>query len=104
MSISINNMLAAYQSKAAVSKSESRTSGMTSVVPNYDAVTINTSPQKEESRFAGQLAKAISEQVRKPASPQRLEQLSQQIADDTYPVSPQEIAARILMTNGGATN
>lgn len=101
MSIIINGITSSYQSKLALSKSESRTASAIGGAPNYDALTINTSPQKEESRFASRLAQKISEQVKVTASTDRIEQLRQQVADDTYSISPQEIVSRILMTSGG---
>lgn len=101
MAFSINNIAASYQSTIAAPKNEPRNKAATGAAPDYDAITINASPQKAEAQFAQELAKAISAQVNRPAPAERIEELSRQMEDDTYVISPQEIAAKILLADGG---
>lgn len=101
MAFSINNIAASYQSTMAAPKNGPRNKAVTGMAPDYDAITINASPQKAEAQFAQELTKAISSQVNRPAPAERIEELSRQIKDDTYVISPQEIAAKLLLTDGG---
>lgn len=99
MSISINSITAAYSNKPAKLKNETKPA--VNAAPNYDAITISTSPQKEESRFASELSKAIAAQVKKPASSEKVEAIKRQVDEGSYVVSPQELASKLLLMNGG---
>lgn len=104
MSILIKALNNPYQSTVSSLKAESRTTAGQAGIRSYDAITINSSPQKMESRFAKELTKALSADVRTEPSRERIEELTRQVQDGTYEISPQDIAARMLLLNGGVSN
>lgn len=99
MSISINGITAAYSNMSAKLKNE--TKPMANAVHNYDAITISTSPQKEESRFASELSKAIAAQVKSPTPSEKVDAIKRQVDEGSYAISPQELASKLLLMNGG---
>ena len=65
---------------------------------NYDTVTINgpRTDQAAEDSFARILAKSAASQVTRSASPERVQELSRQVADGTYQPDSSKIAGRLL--------
>lgn len=99
MSISINGITAAYSNMSAKLKNE--TKPVANAPHNYDAITISTSPQKEESRFASELSKAIAAQVKNPTPSEKVDAIKRQVDEGSYTISPQELASKLLLMNGG---
>ncbi len=68
---------------------------------NYDTVTINgpRSSQEEDGSFARILSQRAASQIGRGASPERVRELGQQVADGTYHPDAQRIAGRLLGLN-----
>lgn len=68
---------------------------------NYDTVTINGPriSQDEDGSFARILAQRAASQLTRGASPERVRELKQQVANGTYQPDAQKIAGRLLGLN-----
>lgn len=102
MPISINPLNGPYQNTLSSLRADAKTSGMSGSMPSYDEITINASPQQTERKFASALASALSSELRSPTRAERLDELGAQIQNNTYQVSPEMIASKILMMDGGS--
>lgn len=102
MPISINPLNSPYQNTLSSLRTDSKISGMSGNAPSYDEITINASPLQTERKFANTLVNALTSELRTPAKAERLEELATQIRSNTYQVSPEMIASRILMADGGS--
>lgn len=91
--------------KNELKKQDGTASALKSNSRNFDAITIkSTSPEVAEKTFMSTMAKTLSEEVRKSASPEKLETLKSQIADGTYKIDAYAIASKILLLGGEDTN
>lgn len=102
MPISINPLNSPYQTTLSSLRTDSRTAGMSGSTPSYDEITINASPQQTERKFANTLVNALTAELRTPTKADRLNELENQIRSNTYQISPETIASKILMTDGGS--
>lgn len=84
-------------------RSVSRNASGTSIAPNnghsFDAVIIKSNPRQiEERTFAKTLSGEISSEVRETASPEKVQDLRQQVAEGRYAVDAYAVASRILLS------
>lgn len=89
----------AYKSKS-VSKSTEGTAKL-----NRDSIFIGSSKLSQADKLiAGEAAHRVTQEVRTPTFPGKIEQLKQQVADGTYRPDAEKIAARILLEKGNAVD
>lgn len=66
---------------------------------SFDTVTVGSKTAAPSPSFSDLLTSRISMEVRHTASAHKLNALSRQVADGTYPIDPEAIAAAITMTS-----
>lgn len=99
MKISIGTILNNHTDLRSVSRN---TSGST-IAPEsghkYDAVIIKSNPRQiEEHTFAKAVSKKLSAEVKETASPEKIHDLRQQVADGRYSVDAYAVASRMLLS------
>lgn len=70
---------------------------------NFDTVTVGSKTSSPKTSFSDLLTARISMEVRHTASADKLSTLSRQVAEGTYSIDPEAMAAAITMT-GAWTN
>lgn len=99
MKISIGTILNNHTDLRSVSRNASGTSIVPESGHNYDAVIIKSNPRQiEEHTFAKAVSKKLSAEVKESASPERVRDLRQQVADGRYSVDAYAVAARMLLS------
>ena len=99
MKISLNNTTKTYSNSVNNSKRDSGVSSPQVNTRNFDAVTIQSDPvQIAEKKFLSSVTSALSAEVRQPTSSEKIENLKDQVTNDTYQIDTEEIASSILLS------
>lgn len=97
MNIKIQTMNPSYRTPVPAQRRRTPVSGKAR--GNYDTVTIQGPQAGPEDSFARILASRAAAQVKEGASPERVQELSRQVADGTYQPDADRIAGRLLGLN-----
>lgn len=93
-----NNLAASYRDISLHTKDSPGSYTQVSDGKSFDAVSIQSTPRQiTEKKFASSLAGEIVSQVSRPVSPERLEQLKDQIASGSYRVNASAVASGMLL-------
>lgn len=70
---------------------------------NFDAISIQSNPREiAEKTFAVTISKQIADEIRIPASEDKLQELRDSISSSRYQIDPSLIASRMLLIGEGA--
>ncbi|WP_349674504.1 flagellar biosynthesis anti-sigma factor FlgM [Lacrimispora sp.] len=72
---------------------------------NYDEITIRSASQEDmDSKFAATLKNMLMNEIKNPASDEKLSQLKERMENGTYQVDANKIAEKILWYKGAESN
>ncbi|MEY8337076.1 flagellar biosynthesis anti-sigma factor FlgM [Lachnospiraceae bacterium 62-35] len=96
MNITFQTVSTAYRPQVTIQRRQAPKTGM--VKGDYDRVDIRKpqAVQEDDISFARMLAHSTAMQISDGASPERLQELSSQIAEGTYQPDAHKIAGRLL--------
>lgn len=99
MKISIGTILNNHTELRSVSRNASGNSIIPESGHKYDAVIIKSNPRQiEEHTFAKAVSQKLSAEVKETASPEKIQDLQQQVADGRYSVDAYAVAAKMLLS------
>ncbi|RFZ80393.1 flagellar biosynthesis anti-sigma factor FlgM [Lacrimispora amygdalina] len=105
MRISSNYLNTLYNTSMIRQNQDSSSPAYESAKTNYDEITIRSASLEDmDSKFAATLKNMLMNEIKNPASDEKLNQLKERMESGTYQVDANKIAEKILWYKGADSN